>query len=82
MRQRGSWISLGMALMLPLAAPTWSWADDAAAEIKAALAQWTEDFNAGRADKVCDLFAQDARADVPARTNVITQQSAICSRDR
>ena len=39
-------------------------ADDAAGEIKAALTQWTEDFNAGRADKVCGLFANDLRADV------------------
>jgi ketosteroid isomerase-like protein len=31
----------------------------AQAAIRAALAQWTEDFNAGRADKVCDLFAPD-----------------------
>jgi steroid delta-isomerase len=32
--------------------------------------QWTEDFNAGRADKVCDLFARKLRADfrgVPER---------------
>jgi hypothetical protein len=34
------------------------------AAIRAALTQWTEDFNAGRNDKVCDLFAEDARADV------------------
>ena len=39
-------------------------ADDAArADITAALMQWTDDFNAGRADKVCDLFARDLRAD-------------------
>ena len=38
--------------------------DDAAgAQIAAALTQWTDDFNAGRADKVCDLFARDLRAD-------------------
>jgi ketosteroid isomerase-like protein len=34
------------------------------AEIRAALAQWTADFNAGRAEKVCDLFAPSLRADV------------------
>jgi ketosteroid isomerase-like protein len=34
------------------------------AEIRAALTQWTSDFNAGRADKVCDLFAPTLRADV------------------
>jgi steroid delta-isomerase len=31
-------------------------ADDAEAAIRRALLQWTEDFNARRADKVCDLF--------------------------
>jgi uncharacterized protein (TIGR02246 family) len=31
----------------------------AEAEIRAAFAQWTGDFNARRADKVCDLFAKD-----------------------
>ena len=39
-------------------------ADEAArTAITAALTQWTDDFNAGRADKVCDLFARDLRAD-------------------
>jgi ketosteroid isomerase-like protein len=33
-------------------------------EIRAALQNWTDDFNAGRADKVCDLFAPVLRADV------------------
>ena len=37
---------------------------DDAATIRAALVQWMEDFNAGRADKVCDLFAPDLRANV------------------
>jgi hypothetical protein len=38
--------------------------DDASrAEIAAALTQWTADFNSGRADKVCDLFARDLRAE-------------------
>jgi steroid delta-isomerase len=40
-------------------------ADDAAsrAEIEAALTQWTADFNAGRADKLCDLFSRELRVD-------------------
>ena len=47
-------------------------ADDAAsrAEIEAALTQWTADFNAGDADKVCDLFSRELRVDfrgVPER---------------
>ena len=38
-------------------------ADDAAqAQIRAALTQWTDDFNAGAADKVCGLFAPDLTA--------------------
>jgi uncharacterized protein (TIGR02246 family) len=38
-------------------------AADAAVEIENALKQWMADFNAGRADKVCGLFAPDLRAD-------------------
>jgi steroid delta-isomerase len=34
------------------------------AEIRAALVQWTADFNAGHADAVCDIFAPSLRADV------------------
>jgi ketosteroid isomerase-like protein len=37
---------------------------DPAADIRAALTQWTDDFNAGRADKVCGPFAPDLRANV------------------
>lgn len=35
----------------------------ARAEIAAALRQWMADFNAGRADTVCDLFARSLRVD-------------------
>jgi len=38
-------------------------AADARAEIEAALTRWKDDFNAGRAGKVCDLFARDLRAE-------------------
>ena len=66
MSQRHRRAGLCSALMLALLVvpPPASAAEDAAAEIRGALAQWTEDFNAGRADKVCNLFAKDARADV------------------
>src|SRR5665213_2787618 len=33
------------------------------AEIRSVLMQWMADFNAGRADKVCDIFAPSLRAD-------------------
>ena len=51
-------------------------AADAAAEIRQALAQWTDDFNAGRTDKVCDLFAADVRADVRGAPE--RDHAAIC----
>lgn len=35
----------------------------AQAEIRQALTQWMDDFNAGNAEKVCGLFAPDLRAD-------------------
>jgi ketosteroid isomerase-like protein len=34
------------------------------AAIRATLKQWMADFNAGRAEKVCDIFASVLRADV------------------
>jgi steroid delta-isomerase len=64
-----------MVIML-LAVPASAAGDDVAAEIRAALAQWTEDFNAGRADKVCDLFAADVRADVRGAEE--RDHAAIC----
>jgi hypothetical protein len=46
-----------LILALSLASPALAAAeDDARAEIRRALLQWTADFNARRADKVCDLF--------------------------
>jgi ketosteroid isomerase-like protein len=35
----------------------------AEAEIRGALMQWRDDFNAGRADRICDIFAPGLRAD-------------------
>jgi len=39
-------------------------ADSPEADIRTAIARWTEDFNAGHADKVCDLFAPNLIADI------------------
>ncbi len=53
------------ALLLALAAPAPPAHADAArdeADIRRALERWTADFNAGRADRICDLFAPDLRA--------------------
>ena len=38
-------------------------ADDPTTVIRAALERWRDDFNAGRADHICDLFAHDLRYD-------------------
>ena len=67
----GYFVRLATALLLagavslaaaPAAPPALA-AGNARGQIKAALVQWKDDFNAGRADKVCDLFARDLRAD-------------------
>jgi steroid delta-isomerase len=52
------WLSIAGALLFLQSSPSHA-ADAPEAEVRARLAQWTEDFNAGRADKVCDLFAAD-----------------------
>lgn len=50
-------VALGASLLMsPVAAPSSPSDEDA---IRDALARWTDDFNAGRADAVCDLFAKD-----------------------
>jgi steroid delta-isomerase len=48
----------GLSLMVACAAAAQG-DTPAQAEIRAALTQWMADFNAGKADKVCDLFAPD-----------------------
>lgn len=40
-----------------------SLADDAATQVENTLTRWMADFNAGRTEHVCDLFAADVRAD-------------------
>src|SRR5436190_1812449 len=50
--------------MAVLATPAAAQHASGASEVRAALTQWMADFNAGRADKVCDIFAQTLRADV------------------
>ena len=48
------------SLSLALASPAAAQGDSPAqAAIRAALTQWMADFNAGKADKVCGLFAPD-----------------------
>src|SRR5262245_17181125 len=47
---------VSLALISPAAAQSDT---PAQAAIRSALMQWMADFNAGRAEKVCDLFARD-----------------------
>ena len=57
------WIVIPVLVCLFFAARTGA-AQTPEADVRAALAYWTDDFNSGRADKVCDLFAFTLRADV------------------
>lgn len=54
---RAAGLAAGLLLAMPVLAHADADAD--AAAIRAALEAWTVDFNAGRADRVCDLFAPD-----------------------
>jgi ketosteroid isomerase-like protein len=69
MRLSRSDIALALALLLSTAANSLSLAHAAEpaqapeTAIRAALEKWTADFNAGDAEKICDLFALDLRYD-------------------
>ena len=67
----------GLACALPLPARAEDSADQAA--IRAALRQWTEDFTAHRADKVCDLFEKDVVADI-RETDAPQTFDLVCER--
>lgn len=63
MFRRARFVALLIAL-LPAGAVSPAVASGAArTEIEAALVRCKDDFNAGRADKVCDLFAKDVHAE-------------------
>jgi steroid delta-isomerase len=51
------------AALIAIASPAVGLADDAA-DIRAALVQWTADFNARNRDSVCGLFAPDVIAEI------------------
>ena len=61
---------IALALLISLSA-TAAAQTSGEAEVRTALKQWMEDFNAKRIDQVCDIFAPTLRADVdgfPERT--------------
>ena len=55
---------LAVLMFLMCGVPAVAGAASPDADIRAALAQWMADFNAGHADKICDIFAPSLRADV------------------
>jgi ketosteroid isomerase-like protein len=55
---------LAVLVFLMCGVPVAAGAETPDAEIRAALEHWMADFNAGHADKVCDIFAPSLRADV------------------
>ena len=50
-------VALALAAAIALATPAFAGDAD---DIRARLEQWTDDFNAGRSDAVCDLFSAEA----------------------
>jgi len=55
-------VALAAALLAMMQAPH-AMADAAEDDIRARLAQWTRDFNAGKADAICELFSKDLKYD-------------------
>ena len=55
--------SVVIALLVSVASPARADDDASRKQITDALTQWTVDFNAGRADKTCELFSRELRAD-------------------
>ncbi len=53
--------TLALAALSPLSAAARE--EKSRSEIEATLVQWKADFNSGRDNMVCDLFARDLRAD-------------------
>jgi uncharacterized protein (TIGR02246 family) len=68
-------ILAGFALCLPSAAPSYA-EDTAAVEIERTLTGWMADFNAGKTERICDLFATDVRADF--RGHPTRDHTAVC----
>jgi ketosteroid isomerase-like protein len=59
--RRGGVIALMVVALCGVVRPAVS--SDAEGEIRAALLQWTTDFNARDSSRICDLFAPDLRYD-------------------
>jgi ketosteroid isomerase-like protein len=55
---------LAVLMLLMCGVPAVAGAESPDAQIRVALEHWMADFNAGHADKICDIFAPSLRADV------------------
>jgi ketosteroid isomerase-like protein len=56
-------LARGAVMLAVMAGPASAQLADAETAIHAALAEWTRDFNARDASRICDLFAKDLRYD-------------------
>ena len=62
---------IATVLLMACGTPAIAQTTSGEAEVRTALKQWMEDFNARRVEKICDIFAPTLRADVdgfPERT--------------
>lgn len=68
---RSAWLALAAML---LAGPAWASPED---EVRHRLEQWRDDFNAGRTDRVCELFAPDLVSSYQGRADL--DHAGICT---
>jgi ketosteroid isomerase-like protein len=61
MRSKTTVLPILAALLVMFGGPVL--ADDAATEIERTLTSWMAEFNAGKTERICDLFAAEVRAD-------------------
>jgi hypothetical protein len=73
-------VALSMTLIVAALCPAIAADDVTQAEIRRALRQWTTGFNAGKADKACELFEPDVIADI--RGEPEQNYRIICDRFR
>ena len=76
MRKTMTAVPVLAAFVLCLLSSGPSFAEDAAAAIENTLTRWMADFNAGKTERVCDLFATDVRADF--RGHPTRDHKAVC----
>jgi len=76
MRMKMTAVPVLAALLLTLFSSVPSLANDAAMDVESTLTSWMADFNAGKTERICDLFAPDVRADF--RGHPTRDHKAVC----